>query len=47
VATESSGSRTREIAGNIDRAMLVKLPGDDHWPHIGDSDHIATEIAVF
>lgn len=28
----------REIAGNIDGAMLVELPGDGHLPYADDSD---------
>ena len=37
----------RWIAGQIPGARFVELPGEDHWPWIGDPDSVVDEIEEF
>jgi pimeloyl-ACP methyl ester carboxylesterase len=37
----------RYIAGHIPGARFVELPGDDHWPWVGDADAVLEEIEEF
>lgn len=38
---------SRYLAGRIQGSRLVELPGIDHWPWIGESDGVLTEIEAF
>jgi DNA-binding CsgD family transcriptional regulator len=37
----------RYLAAHIPGARMIELPGVDHWPWIGDSDAVLTEIEAF
>ena len=37
----------RHLAGNIREAKYVELPGDDHFPFVGDLDPIVDEVEEF
>jgi pimeloyl-ACP methyl ester carboxylesterase len=38
---------SRYLAAHIPGAILVELPGVDHWPWLGDADAVLTEIEAF
>ena len=37
----------RYLAEHIAGARFVELPGDDHWPYVGDVDSVVAEIEEF
>ncbi|GAA3178807.1 alpha/beta fold hydrolase [Blastococcus jejuensis] len=42
-----SVEHSRSVARLIPAARLVEFPGADHWPWIGDSDAVLTEVEAF